>query len=60
LRTGVFGRWLAWVGIVAAFVLLAVQATFVGELAIPAVLIWTVAASVAIWRTSALPESLTR
>jgi len=56
LRTGALGRWLAWVGIVAAFVLLAVQATFVGELAIPAVLIWTIAVSVAIWRTPALPH----
>ena len=51
LRTGVFGRWLAWLGVIAAVVLLAVQATFVGELAIPAILIWTVAASAAIWRS---------
>ena len=47
------GRWLAWLGIIAAVVLLAIQATFVGELGIPAVLIWTVAASVAIWRSPA-------
>ena len=53
LRTGAFRRWLAWLGILAAVVLLASQATFVGELAIPAVLIWTVAASVAIWRSPA-------
>jgi hypothetical protein len=53
LRTGAFGRWLAWLGVLAAVVLLAIQATFAGELAIPAVLIWTVAASVAIWRSPA-------
>ncbi len=60
LRTGVFGRWLAWLGIVVAVVLLAVQATFVGELAIPAVVIWSIAASVAIWRTPALADGSAR
>jgi hypothetical protein len=53
LRTGAFSRWLAWLGILAAVVVLAIQATFAGELAIPAVLIWTVAASVGIWRSPA-------
>ena len=53
LRTGVLGRWLAWLGIIAAAALLAVQTTFFGELAIPAVLIWTIAASIAIWRAPA-------
>ncbi len=52
-RTGAFGRWLAWLGIIAAVAVLAVQATFAGELAIPAVLIWTVAVSAAIWRSPA-------
>jgi len=60
LRTGTFGRWLAVLGIVAAVVLLAVQATFVGELAIPAVVIWTIAASVALLRTPSPPDGSTR
>jgi hypothetical protein len=53
LRTQVFGRWLGWLGIVAAVVVLAIQATAVGEFAIPAILIWTVATSAAIWRPPA-------
>ena len=60
LRTNAFGRWLAWLGIICAVVLVAIQGLFVGELAIPAVLVWTIATSVAIWRARALPAGVTR
>lgn len=50
VRTAVFGRWLAWVGAAATLVVIAASATLLGVLAIPALLIWAVAASVAIWR----------
>ena len=50
LRTGAFGRWLAWLGFLASAALLAAQAVFVGEVAIPAMLIWAVATSIAMYR----------
>ena len=48
LRTGVFGRWLAWLGAVAAALVVVACATLAGVYAIPAVLIWAIAASVAL------------
>jgi hypothetical protein len=60
LRTNAFGRWLAWLGVICAVVLVAIQGLFVGELAIPAVLVWTIATSVAIWRARGLPAGVTR
>jgi hypothetical protein len=50
LRTAVFGRWLAWVGIVAALVVVGASAALSGVLAIPALLVWALATSVALWR----------
>jgi hypothetical protein len=50
LRSAVFGRWLAWVGIAAALAIVLASALLAGVLAIPAVLIWAAAASVALWR----------
>lgn len=51
-RTAVFGRWLAWVGAVAALVIVIASAALVGMIAIPAVLVWALATSVAMWRAA--------
>jgi hypothetical protein len=50
VRTAVFGRWLAWVGAVAAVLVVVASAALVGVLAIPAMLVWAAATSVAMWR----------
>lgn len=50
VRTAVFGRWLAWVGAAAAILVVIASAALVGMLAIPAMLIWALATSVAMWR----------
>lgn len=50
VRTAVFGRWLAWVGIAAAILIVVANAALVGMLAIPAMLVWALATSVAMWR----------
>jgi hypothetical protein len=50
LRTAVFGRWLAWVGAAAAILLVAANVALSGVIAIPAILVWTAATSVALWR----------
>lgn len=50
LRTGAFGRWLAWVGGLAALVVVGATAALSAVLAIPAVLVWALAASLALWR----------
>jgi hypothetical protein len=50
LKTGVFGRWLAWLGAVAAVAVAVASAALSGVVAIPAVLVWTLATSVALWR----------
>jgi Tol biopolymer transport system component len=50
VKTGVFGRWLAWLGAVAAVVVAVAGAALSGVAAIPAVLVWTLATSVALWR----------
>lgn len=52
VRTGVFGRWLAWVGAAAAVVIVVANAALVGMLAIPAMLVWALATSVAMWRVA--------
>jgi hypothetical protein len=51
-RTAVFGRWLAWVGAVAALAIVIASAALVGMIAIPAMLVWALATSVAMWRTA--------
>jgi hypothetical protein len=50
-RTGVFGRWLAWLGLVCAAALVAANVVLIGVGAIPAMLVWTVATSVALARS---------
>ena len=52
LRDGAFGRWLAWVGFGAALVVVVANVFLAGVAVIPAVLIWALAASVAMWRAS--------
>ncbi|MEO6715512.1 MAG: hypothetical protein ABIM89_19090 [Mycobacteriales bacterium] len=47
-------RWLAYLGYVCAAVLVVAQATFLGELAIPVILIWAIATSVQLLRRRAL------
>ena len=49
-RTRAFGRWLAWLGLAAVVVVTAASLALSGVLAIPAVLVWALAASVALWR----------
>ena len=50
VRTAVFGRWLAWVGAGAALLIVVASVALVGMLAIPAMLVWVLAMSVAMWR----------
>jgi hypothetical protein len=50
VRTQAFGSWLAWIGGAAALVAVAASVALSGVLAIPAVLVWALAASVALWR----------
>jgi hypothetical protein len=50
VRTAVFGRWLAWAGVAAAVAVIAASALLVGAFAIPALLLWTIAMSAALWR----------
>jgi hypothetical protein len=50
LQTGVFGRALAWLGIVVVALMLVAEAALVGQYAIPALLLWAIATSVALWR----------
>jgi hypothetical protein len=52
VRTAVFGRWLAWIGVVAAALVVVASAALVGVLAIPAMLVWAFATSVAMWRAA--------
>lgn len=53
VRTAVFGRWLAWVGVVASLVVTIACVALSGVLAIPALLVWAAATSVALWRGGA-------
>ncbi len=50
VRTGAFSRWLAWVGGVAAILIIAANAALAGMLAIPVMLVWALSTSVAMWR----------
>lgn len=50
LRTAAFGRWLAWVGAAAAILIVVACAGLVGVIVIPAMLVWALATSVAMWR----------
>ncbi len=50
LRTAVFGRWLAWVGAAAALVVVAASVALSAVVAIPVMLVWALATSVAMWR----------
>lgn len=50
VRTAVFGRWLAWVGAAAAILIVVASAALSGVIAIPAMLVWALATSVAMWR----------
>ena len=51
VRTGVFGRWLGWLGVVVAVGSLVAVGFRVGALASPLIILWVVAASFVIWRT---------
>jgi hypothetical protein len=55
VRTAVFGRWLAWLGSATALVIVGAAAALVGMVAIPAMLIWVLAVSAAMWRGPARP-----
>lgn len=50
VRTAVFGRWLAWVGAAAAILVVVANVALAGMLAIPAMLVWALGTSVAMWR----------
>jgi hypothetical protein len=54
LRTAVFGRWLAWIGCVATVVIVGASAALSAVFAIPALLVWALATSVALWLRPAL------
>ena len=45
LRDGALPRWLGWLGVVCVAVTVAATAAFIGQFAIPALLIWTLAAA---------------
>jgi hypothetical protein len=49
-RTGVFGRVHSWIGVVCAAGLVAANVVLIGVGAIPAMVLWTVATSIALWR----------
>ena len=46
LRHGALPRWLGWLGVLCTVVIAGATAAFVGQFAIPALLVWTIAASV--------------
>jgi len=52
IARGIFGRWLAWVGAAGALVIVVANVALSGMAVIPAVLIWTLATSVALWRAA--------
>lgn len=52
VRTAVFGRWLGWVGAAAALLIVVANVALAGMLAIPALLVWALASSVALWRAA--------
>jgi hypothetical protein len=52
LRGGAFGRWLAWLGFAVSMVIVVANGFLAGVAVIPALLIWALATSVAMWRTA--------
>jgi hypothetical protein len=54
LKTGVFGRWLGWLGLVMSLPILIAIGLVIGQFAIPALLVWAIALGVALWRTPAV------
>ena len=52
LRTHAFGRLVAWLGIVCAAGIAGASVLLVGMVAVPLVLLWTIATSIALWRGS--------
>ena len=59
VRTAVFGRWLAWVGAAAALAIVLANVALSGVIVIPAMLIWTMATSVALGRSDTRTRSRT-
>ncbi|MDX6618651.1 MAG: hypothetical protein QOK36_1037 [Gaiellales bacterium] len=49
-RTRVFARWLGWLGVAAAVLIVAANVALVGMIAIPAMLVWALATSAELWR----------
>lgn len=58
VRTAVFGRWLAWIGAVAALIVVGAGAALSAVFAIPALLVWALATSVALWRAPRPPVEM--
>lgn len=52
VRTAVFGRWLAWVGAAAAILIVVANVALSAMLMIPAMLVWALGTSVAMWRAA--------
>lgn len=50
VRTAVFGRWLAWIGAATASLIVVASGALAGMIAIPAMLVWALATSAAMWR----------
>ena len=57
-RTGVFGRWLAWLGFVCAAALVAANVVLLGIAVVPAMLVWTIATSVVLGRSATTTRGL--
>ena len=57
-RTGVFGRWLAWLGFVCAATLVAANVVLLGIAVVPAMLVWTIATSVVLGRSATATRGL--
>lgn len=55
LRTAVLGRWLAYVGLVCAAVMLAAVAAQLGAFATPVAILWSLGLAVALWRAPEPP-----
>lgn len=58
LRHGGLPRWLGWLGVGMTVVVVALTAAYIGALAIPALLFWTVATSIALLRVSSPAREL--
>jgi hypothetical protein len=57
-RTGVFGRWHAWLGLVCAAALVAANVVLLGIAVVPAMLVWIVATSVVLGRSAATTQGV--